>query len=72
MTKKILITTESLVMGGVETSLLSLLKFLGQYDVDIDLYVTKEGIFLNTKQKIILRNINRYNINISYFFCFFT
>lgn len=43
MNKKILITTESLNIGGVETSLLSLIKELKKYKVEIDLKVLKKG-----------------------------
>lgn len=43
MKKRILITTESLNIGGVETSLLSLIKELNNYNVEIDLKVLKKG-----------------------------
>ena len=43
MKKRILITTESLVSGGVETSLLSLIEELKKEDVLIDLYVLNKG-----------------------------
>lgn len=52
MSKKILITTESLTMGGVETVLLSILKFLNQCDVEIDLYVLKEGVLKEEFKKL--------------------
>ena len=42
--KKILITTQSLGMGGVETALLALLKALSKYDISIDLFVLEQGI----------------------------
>lgn len=52
MKKRILITTQSLIMGGVETALLSLLKFLNNYDVDIDVYVLEAGVLKEDFQKL--------------------
>ena len=57
MKKKILITTESLVMGGVETALLSLIKTLKKYDVDIDLFVLEKGILNDEFEKLTKVNI---------------
>ncbi len=57
MKKKILITTESLVMGGVETALLSLIKTLKKYDVDIDLFVLERGVLNDEFEKLTKVNI---------------
>lgn len=61
--KKILITTESLTMGGVEKSLISFIKFLKKFDTEIDLYVLNEGKLKNEMQS--LTNINIIPIKIS-------
>ena len=58
--KRILITTESLTMGGVETSLLTLIKTLKEYDVEIDLYVLQKGDLYNKFREI----VNVYDIPI--------
>ncbi len=52
MAKKILITTQSLIMGGAEKALLSLIDFLKNYDVEIDLYVLEKGILLNDYENL--------------------
>ncbi len=44
-------------MGGVETALLSLLKFLKNYDVEVDLYVIEEGMLKEKIKKITNVNI---------------
>lgn len=41
--KKILITTESLIIGGIETSLISLINFLNTTNCEIDIYVLDKG-----------------------------
>lgn len=46
MKKRVLITTESLKTGGVETALLALLKELKKCDVTVDLYVVEKGELL--------------------------
>lgn len=50
MKKRMLITTESLTIGGVETSLLSFIKALKEY-YEIDLYVLKSGELKNEFEK---------------------
>lgn len=57
MKKRILITTESLDIGGVETTLLSLIKELQNYDVEIDLYVLRKGALQKEFEKL-----NKINI----------
>lgn len=56
MRKKILITTESLIVGGVETALISLVKYLNTMDVEIDISVLGGGIFMDELKKI--NNVN--------------
>lgn len=56
MKKKILITTESLVVGGVETALISLVKYLNTMDVEIDISVLSGGMFMEELQQ--LNNVN--------------
>lgn len=41
--KKVLITTESLTIGGVETALISLLDFLSKCNVEVDLFCLEKG-----------------------------
>lgn len=62
MAKKILITTESLIMGGVEKALLSLIEFLKKYDVEIDLYVLEKGLLYDDFKKI--TKVNMIPINV--------
>lgn len=50
--KRILITTESLVVGGVETSLISLVKFLNTQNVEIDISVLEGGPFMDELKKL--------------------
>lgn len=50
--KRILITTESLNIGGVETALLSLIKELKKYDVEVDLKVLSHGILSKEFEQI--------------------
>ena len=57
MKRNILITTESLTMGGVETTLLSLLNLLSNYDINIDLYVLEEGVLKEEFKKYVNVNI---------------
>lgn len=53
---KVLITTQSLIMGGIETALLSLLKFLHECQVEVDLYALEGGVLSDEFKK--LNNVN--------------
>jgi glycosyltransferase involved in cell wall biosynthesis len=62
MKKNILITTESLIMGGVETTLISLLDVLKKYEVNIDLYVLEEGVLSEEFKKYVNVKIIPYKV----------
>ena len=59
---KVLITTQSLIMGGIETALLSLLKFLHECQVEVDLYALEGGVLLDEFKK--LNNVNIISVKV--------
>lgn len=61
--KKIIITTESLCIGGVETSLLSLVKLLAINNFEIDLYYLNDGDLYNE----FINYANLYKIDIKHY-----